>query len=92
MRADARLVQRVAEIHTFAAMISVPGVRHGDRGRSRPLASRLPGRLGECDAAAGARLRTAVLDVLAGTLASRLGRANDLPDESHRRAALLNAA
>ena len=64
----------------------------GDRGTAAlisSLARQLPGQLDECDGATGARVGTALLDLLATALAARLDRAGDVPDASRRRALLL---
>jgi AraC-like DNA-binding protein len=63
----------------------------GDRGHGAlisSLARQLPGHLDDWSEARGARLGTAVLDLLAVTLASRLDRVAQLPAET-RRAVLL---
>jgi AraC-like DNA-binding protein len=69
------------------------GVRiPGDRGLGAlvsSLARQLPERLDDCNAADRARLGTAVLDLVAAALATRLDRAQDVPPDSRRRALLL---
>jgi AraC-like DNA-binding protein len=52
------------------------------------LARRLPGRLDDCGPADGARLGTAVLDLLTVALAARLDRARQVPFEVQQRALL----
>ncbi len=53
------------------------------------LACQLPQRLGDCDGATRARLGSAVLDLLATALATQLGRPEQVPADSRRRALLL---
>jgi AraC-like DNA-binding protein len=69
------------------------GVRiAGDRGAAALVSSlsrELPGQLGDCDGADAARVGTAVLDLLATALATRLDRDDDVPPASRQRALLL---
>jgi AraC-like DNA-binding protein len=69
------------------------GVRiAGDRGLGAlvsSLARQLPERLDDCGTADQARLGTAVLDLVAAALATRLDRAQEVPPGSRRRALLL---
>ena len=53
------------------------------------IARRLPAQLDVCGAGDGARLGTAVADMLTATLAARLDRRRQVPAESRRRALLL---
>lgn len=69
------------------------GVRiRGDRGIGALVSSvarQLPERLDDCSAADGARLGTAVLDLVAAALAARLDRTQEVPPDSRQRALLL---
>jgi AraC-like DNA-binding protein len=69
------------------------GVRFaGDRGPAAlisALARQLPRHLDECRAADGARLGTAVLDLLSAALAASTDTGGQLPDAARRRALLL---
>jgi AraC-like DNA-binding protein len=64
----------------------------GDRGAGAlvsALARQLPRHLDDMGGADGARLGTAVLDLLGATVAARLGAEDELPPESRRRALLI---
>jgi AraC-like DNA-binding protein len=64
----------------------------GDRGLGAlvsSLAGQLPRHLDACDPATGARLGTAVIDVLATALAARLDRTHKVPPTTRQRALLL---
>jgi AraC-like DNA-binding protein len=69
------------------------GVRiRGDRGigaLASSLARQLPERLDDCSAADGARLGTAVLDLVAAALAALRDRTQEVPPDSRQRALLL---
>jgi len=75
------------------ALGRVTGVRvRGDRGAGAlvsSIARRLIEQVDNLSAADGERLGTAVLDLLAVGLATRLGRADDIPHEGRRRALLV---
>jgi hypothetical protein len=63
-------------------------IPRGDRGIGAlvsSLACQLPAHFDDGGAAHRARLGTAVLDVVTAALATRLGRAEDVPPESRRR-------
>ena len=53
------------------------------------LARELPRRIDDCRSAERARLGTAMLDLVSAALAARLGRSDDVPPESRRRALVL---
>jgi AraC-like DNA-binding protein len=75
-------------------LAGLTGVRfagdHGPAALISALARRLPRHLDECEAADGARLGTAVLDLLFAALAARSDARGRLPDDTRRRALLLH--
>ncbi|HEY7429851.1 MAG TPA: helix-turn-helix domain-containing protein [Streptosporangiaceae bacterium] len=74
-----------------AARLTAVHIR-GDEGMGAlvsSLALKMPEHLDGYPAADGARLGTAVVDLLSALLAARLGRASALPDDARRRALLL---